>query len=56
MTPEKARAELAAYDHLSCRCALDQECHVDEHIEAIHCEHRLRDGRRCPDCDKMLTD
>ena len=30
VTPEKARAELAAYDYLSCWCRLDQLCHVDE--------------------------
>lgn len=44
MTPERARAELAEYDFLSCWCRLDQDCHVDEYIRAIHCEHRLRDA------------
>ena len=39
VTPERARAELAAYDFLSCWCRLDQECHVDEYIRAIHSEH-----------------
>ena len=40
VTPERVRAELAAYDYLSCWCRPEQECHVDEYIKAIH------DGRR----------
>ena len=43
MTPERARSELAAFDFLSCWCRLDQECHVDEYIWAIHCERRPRE-------------
>ena len=43
MTPERARAELAEYEYLSCWCRLDQECHVDEYVKAIHCEHRPRE-------------
>ena len=56
MTPERARAELAAYDFLSCWCRLDHECHVDEYIRAIHCEHRMRDvdGRRCLVCQACM--
>ena len=40
VTPERVRAELTAFDYLSCWCRPDQECHVDEYIRAIH------DGRR----------
>ena len=56
VTPERARAELAAYDFLSCWCRLDQECHVDEYIRALHCEHRLRDvdSRGCLVCQACL--
>ena len=56
MTPERARAEHAIYGYLSCWCRLDQECHVDEYIRAIHCEHRLRDvdGRCCLFCRACL--
>ncbi len=56
MTPAKARAELAAYDYLSCWCRLDQSCHVDEYIRAIFCEHKLRDfdGRCCLVCKVCL--
>ena len=38
MTPERARAELALYDYLSCWCREDEPCHVDEYIRAIYCE------------------
>lgn len=56
VTPERARTELAGYDFLSCWCRLDQECHVDEYIRAVHCEHRLRDvdGRCCLVCRACL--
>ena len=40
VTPERVRAELAAYDYLSCWCRPDQECHVDEYIRAIYDERR----------------
>ena len=40
MTPDTVRAELAAYDYLSCWCRPEQECHVDEYIWAIHDERR----------------
>ena len=40
VTPDTVRAELAAYDYLSCWCRPEQKCHVDEYIRAIH------DGRR----------
>ena len=40
VTPERARADLAGYDFLSCWCRLDEECHVDEYIRAIHVERR----------------
>ena len=40
VTPDTVRAELAAYDYLSCWCRPEQECHVDEYIRAIHDERR----------------
>ena len=48
MTPERARAELALYDYLSCRCREGDSCHVDEYIKAIYREHEVPDssGRR----------
>ena len=66
MTPEKARAELALYDYLSCWCREDQPCHVDEYIRAIRCEDGYTDGcshrdiifagssATCEDCGKTL--
>ena len=44
------------YDSLSCWCSLDEPCHVDEYVRAIHCEHRLRDveGRSCLLCRECL--
>ena len=36
MTRERARAELALYEYLSCWCIEDQPCHVDEYIRTIH--------------------
>ena len=35
ITPKKAYRELRHYDHLSCWCRPDQECHADEYIKAI---------------------
>ena len=56
MTPERARTELSGYDYLSCWCRLDQECHVDEYIVALHCEHEVPDSvaRRCSLCNECL--
>ena len=56
VTPARARAELAAYDYLSCWCRPDQPCHVDEYIRAISCEHRLTDTckRYCLVCKECL--
>ena len=56
MTPQRARAELASYDYLSCRCREDDPCHVDEYIRAIHCEHEVADRsrHRCVSCESCL--
>ena len=56
VTPQRAQAELAAYHYLSCWCSLDEPCHVDEYVRAIHCEHRFRDveGRNCLLCRACL--
>ena len=56
VTPARVRAEYVSYDYFSCWCRLDQECHVDEYIRTIHCEHRLRDvdGRCCLVCRACL--
>ena len=44
MTTERARAELALYDYLSCWCREGEPCHVDEYIRAIYCEHEVADS------------
>ena len=44
MTPQRARAKLALYVYLSCRCREDESCHVDEYIVAIYCEHEVPDS------------
>ena len=56
VTPERARAELALYDYLSCWCREGDPCHVDEYIRAVHCEHEVpdRSGRRCVLREKCL--
>ena len=56
MTPARARADLAAYDYLSCWCRPDQHCHVDEYIRAIIYTHRLTDTckRYCLICRACL--
>ena len=57
MTPSRARVELAEYDYLSCWCRLDQPCHVDEYIKAIHCEHEVvsdSSRRHCAFCKEYL--
>ena len=53
ITPKKAYKKLRRYAYLSCWCGLDEECHVDEFIEAIRVRHE-RKGAICLHCPHRL--